>query len=102
MADIIAKLIAQRYFIGVTQRELSEKIGVDSGLVSKWEIGNRKPSIFMTFCWANALNLDIEVVPSGQKIERQRSKGRTGNCQYINWRRIKGKTHRSPSDLFEK
>ena len=47
MAEVIAAFVKRRNEIGMSQREISISIGVDDGLVSKWEIGNRRPSNFM-------------------------------------------------------
>ena len=102
MADLVAQFVERRYQLGITQRELSERIGVDSGLVSKWEIGDRKPSNFLIFQWADALKVEIEVQPSGQEIERQRSERRERNRQHFAWRRIQGKTNRPSANLSKK
>ncbi len=49
----------------MSQMDLDEKIGVARGLVSKWEVGIRKPSGYLFCIWAEALgcNLWLEKKP---------------------------------------
>jgi transcriptional regulator with XRE-family HTH domain len=102
MAELILQFIQRRYELQITQRELSERIGVDSGLVSKWEIGYRRPSSFMIFQWAEALETKIEARPCGEEIKGQGSKRGKGNRQHFNWRRIQGKANRPSANLPKK
>ena len=39
--------------------DLDEIIGVARGLVSKWEVGIRKPSGFLFCVWAESLDCDL-------------------------------------------
>ena len=45
--------------MGISQMELDERIGVARGLVSKWEVGIRKPSGFLFCVWADALGCEM-------------------------------------------
>jgi hypothetical protein len=57
------ELIKQREKLSLPQRFVDEYIGVADGLVAKWETGARSPSGFLLFCWAEALNCQIHLVP---------------------------------------
>tara|TARA_R100000789_G_scaffold59492_1_gene57111 strand:+ start:594 stop:842 length:249 start_codon:yes stop_codon:yes gene_type:complete len=59
--ELVTVLVKRRQELEMTQDELAEKIGVAEGLVGKWEIGSRKPSGFLFFCWVDALNFKIEL-----------------------------------------
>lgn len=63
-ASLISQLRDRRYSVGVAQTILDDRIGVAPGLVAKWETGNRKPTAFNLYCWAEALGckLKLEVV----------------------------------------
>ncbi len=63
-SSLISQLRDRRYSVGVPQTILDDKIGVAPGLVAKWETGNRKPTAFNLYCWAEALGckLKLEVV----------------------------------------
>jgi hypothetical protein len=41
---------------------MDEILGVAKGLVSKWEVGIRKPSGYLFCCWADALGYQINLV----------------------------------------
>jgi transcriptional regulator with XRE-family HTH domain len=56
---LIKQMIERREQLGLTHNELEEKIGVADALVAKWEVGIRKPSGFLLFCWADALECDL-------------------------------------------
>jgi transcriptional regulator with XRE-family HTH domain len=61
VSDLIKQFQRRRYDLGLTQPEVDQLIGVAPGLVAKWEIGNRKPTMFNAFCWAEALDCDIKL-----------------------------------------
>ena len=60
--QIIKALVNRRHETGWTQRELSETIGVNVNLVAKWEARIRRPSGFLLYCWADALDMRIKVI----------------------------------------
>lgn len=60
---LIHQLVAQRTQMGRSQAQVNETIGVAEGLVAKWETGLRRPSGFLLFCWAEALECDLLLVP---------------------------------------
>lgn len=47
----------------ISQMKLDSIIGVTMGLVAKWETGERNPSLFNLYCWADALDCEICLVP---------------------------------------
>lgn len=56
---LIPQFVAKRHQMGISQMELDERIGVARGLVSKWEVGIRKPSGFLFCVWADALGCEM-------------------------------------------
>ena len=63
ITDLVAQFTHRRYELNISQNELDHKIGCATGLVAKWETGNRKPTAFNLYCWAVALGykLTLEV-----------------------------------------
>ena len=61
VSSLIKQVQKRRYDLRLTQSEVDDRIGVTSGLVAKWEIGNRKPTMFNAYCWAEALNCEIRL-----------------------------------------
>jgi len=64
LKDVVGDLIHLRRMRGLTQEEVNHKIGVADRLVSKWECGIRTPTSFNLYCWADALNGKLTVVPN--------------------------------------
>tara|TARA_A100001011_G_C14297597_1_gene839187 strand:+ start:253 stop:477 length:225 start_codon:yes stop_codon:yes gene_type:complete len=60
---VISQFVVKREQLGLTQSNLDDILGVAKGLVSKWEVGIRKPSGYLFCCWADALNCDIKLIP---------------------------------------
>lgn len=61
--SLIQQFKDRRNELGYTQLELDHKIGMTDGYVAKWESGDRKPTMFFAFMWAQALNCKIVLVP---------------------------------------
>jgi transcriptional regulator with XRE-family HTH domain len=59
--NLIKQFIERRHELGLTQTSVNEDIGVATGLVAKWEIGNRKPTLFNAYCWAEALKCEVKL-----------------------------------------
>ena len=57
--QVIPQFVKQRHKLGISQMDLDEKIGVARGLVSKWEVGIRKPSGYLFCAWAEALGCEL-------------------------------------------
>ena len=56
----LGKRIADaRHDLGLTQRELAEKVGVTAQAVSKWERGSSCPDISILDEVANTLNVSV-------------------------------------------
>ena len=64
MRDVVNQLIVLRHDRNMTQEDLNHKIGVADRLVSKWECGIRTPTSFNLYCWADALDGKIKIVPN--------------------------------------
>lgn len=58
---LIKQFSERRNELGLTQQRLDDRIGCASGLVAKWESGNRKPTLFNAHCWAEALGCHIKL-----------------------------------------
>ncbi|MDH7911358.1 hypothetical protein [Winogradskyella sp. SYSU M77433] len=63
--DVVKQLIRQRYRLGITQDELNHTLGVADRLVSHWECGVRSPTAFHLYCWADALQSKLMIIPKG-------------------------------------
>jgi transcriptional regulator with XRE-family HTH domain len=61
VSNLIKQFQRRRYDLGLTQPAVDQMIGVAPGLVAKWEIGNRKPTLFNAYCWAEALDCEIKL-----------------------------------------
>ncbi len=59
--QLIPQFVARRKELGISQLEMDELIGVAKGLVSKWEVGIRKPSGWLFNCWADALGCELKL-----------------------------------------
>ncbi len=65
---LIDQLRCRRYFLGIAQTALDDRIGVAPGLVAKWETGNRKPTAFNLYCWAEALGCHFKLEISNDDL----------------------------------
>ena len=61
--QLIPQFVEARKKLGISQLEMDEILGVAKGLVSKWEVGIRKPSGFLFCCWADSLKMKLNLVP---------------------------------------
>ena len=61
ISDLIEQFRKRRMKLGYAQTLVDDRIGVASGLVAKWETGNRKPTGFNLHCWAEALGCKIKL-----------------------------------------
>ena len=68
--QLITQFIAKRHELGYTQIDMDDVLGVAKGLVSKWEAGIRRPSVFLFCCWADSLECVLKL----EKKENQKSK----------------------------
>ena len=57
-SDLIKKFQLRHYQLGLTQPDVDQKIGVATGLCAKWEMGNRKPTLFNAYCGQKPLDVD--------------------------------------------
>lgn len=69
MNEKIGKFIAQvRNQMGLTQKELAERIGVSDKTVSKWECGKSMPDISYLDALCKALSINMNELISGQRL----------------------------------
>ncbi len=68
---LIPQFVAARKKLNISQLEMDEILGVAKGLVSKWECGIRKPSGWLFCCWADALQMTIQLKPKVQNNDNQ-------------------------------
>ena len=76
--EVIPQFVKRRNELGYTQSSLDYDMNIARGLISKWEVGIRKPSGFLFCCWAEALGCDLIIVPKNKsdkprKIEEEMS-----------------------------
>tara|TARA_R110000824_G_scaffold382843_1_gene576126 strand:+ start:144 stop:377 length:234 start_codon:yes stop_codon:yes gene_type:complete len=57
--SLIPQFVNQRKKLKLSQSSVDDLIGCARGLVSKWEVGIRKPSGFLFCCWADSLKCSI-------------------------------------------
>ena len=62
------KLQLLRTRANMTQEQLAQRLFVSRELVSKWELGQRRPDIRMTRVLAELYNIDIEYLLDGEEI----------------------------------
>ena len=60
---VIPQFVKQRKKLGLSQNTVDDLIGCARGLVSKWEVGIRRPSGYLFCCWADSLKMEIKLVP---------------------------------------
>ena len=61
--EVVKQLVKQRHRLGITQDELNHTLGVADRLVSHWECGVRTPTGFHLYCWADALESELFIIP---------------------------------------
>lgn len=61
--QLISQFRRRRYKLGKTQTQVDHEAGIADGLTAKWEIGNRKPTLFNAFVWAESLGCDLVLKP---------------------------------------
>ena len=81
LKDVVGDLVRLRHTRGMTQENLNHKIGVADRLVSKWECGIRTPTSFNLYCWADALDGKLKVVPNPERPVKSKS-GQRGIVDY--------------------
>lgn len=55
LKDLILQFIDRRLELGLSQSDIDVTMGNSDRLVSKWECGDRTPTSFNLFCWAEAV-----------------------------------------------
>ena len=62
---------SRRQNIGLTQKQLAEKVGVTDVTISRWESGQREPvaSDFLRLCEVLGMELEWFIVKGGGKNE---------------------------------
>lgn len=71
MTDPAVELLVEaRRQLGLTQRELSRRIGTSSSNTHYWENGQHDPSLASLRAWAAALGYDVALIPTVRNPER--------------------------------
>ncbi len=72
MENHTGSFIAQRRKeLGMTQRQLAEKLGVTNKAVSKWETGQGMPDVGMLLELSRVLQVTVEEILEGKAIEKE-------------------------------
>ena len=61
--------------IGLTQKQLAERINVSDKAVSKWERGNGCPDVSLLSALAEVFGTDVQVLLSGEIDKNESEKG---------------------------
>ncbi len=64
---VIPQFVRQRRKLKLSQGSVDDILGCAKGLVSKWEVGIRKPSGFLFCCWADSLKCDLKIEERKEK-----------------------------------
>ena len=59
--QLIKQFVKRRYELGYTLAQMDDILGVAKGLVSKWEVGMRRPSGLLFCCWADSLGCELKL-----------------------------------------
>lgn len=68
----------RRRAIGLTQKELAERLGVTNKAVSKWETGGGMPDVSMLRKLSQILEVSVDELLAGEYTKRE-----TGNCSHM-------------------
>mgnify|MGYP003113267275 CR=1 FL=1 len=71
--QLIPQFVKRRKELGLAQSTLDNDMNIARGLISKWEVGIRKPSGFLFCCWAEALDCELILIPKGKSNETNQS-----------------------------
>lgn len=61
--DLIDQFRRWRLASGIPVREMSLRLGVSDSLASRWECDDKRPSLFLAVCWAEAMGARLVVAP---------------------------------------
>lgn len=78
--ELIRKL---RTELGLTQRQLAEKINVSDKAVSKWECGNGCPDLSLLTALADVLGTDMHLLLSGEIDKNEMEKGNMNKLRFF-------------------
>ena len=59
---LVVQLTDARNRHAIEQGEVGARLGYDNKVISRWETGDRRPTIFNLQCWAAALGFDLSLV----------------------------------------
>lgn len=68
--------------LGMTQKQLADRINVSDKAVSKWECGNGCPDISLLAELAEVFNTDIQVLLSGDIDKNESERGNMKNLKF--------------------
>lgn len=63
LSEIVGQFVERRKAMGLSQEDVDGRLGTAERLCSKWECGQRTPTAFNFFCWAEALEARLVLVP---------------------------------------
>jgi len=69
LSAIVKQFINRRKELGLTQEDVDSRMGTADRLCSKWECGQRLPTSFNFFCWAQALDAKLTLIPELDQSE---------------------------------
>lgn len=69
VANLCARLRARRRELGITQRALAQRLGLNNSYLSNWENGTYAPQLASLLAWAEALGWSVRVGVPGAEEE---------------------------------
>lgn len=63
LSTVVSQLVKRRRELDYTQEDVNDMLGVADRLVNKWECGMKTPTSFNLYCWADALDAEIHILP---------------------------------------
>lgn len=71
--NIISGLVARRYRLRLSQRDVARMIGCAHSEINEWETGKHSPSFASLLRWARALDLHFRLLPYEDRRRLRRS-----------------------------
>ena len=73
--DVISQFVQRRKELGLSQEDVDHRMGTAERLCSKWECGQRMPTSFNFYCWAQTLDAFLVLFPKKDKCIKEDGNG---------------------------
>lgn len=68
-AGVLTILRQRRKDLGLSQRELADKVSCAQSVISDWESGKVMPQLDSVIAWCNALEIDLDLNLQLRRVE---------------------------------